>query len=391
MVLPPDQKTLAGDVLVVTVLQRYKQDAKVWHDRGGARRPAQDRRISVAGVSLKDVAAVAGVSVRTVSNVVNRFPHVAPDTRARVEKALEQLNYRPNLAARSLRRGRSGLIGLVVPEVDSPYFSELAAHLVLAAEERSWTVLVDQTGGDPARERAFLEGAAAAFVDGLVFSPWGLGATDLRRSAEDTPLVLLGERTSDGVADHIAIDNVAAAAAATDHLISLGRRRIAAIGAQPHLSNETARLRLEGYRASLLAAGHAWDERLAVRVAALHRADGAAAMQGLLSLPEPPDAVFCFNDQLALGAIRAAHDAGLVVPRDLAVVGFDDIEDGRYSSPTLTTISPDKWAIAVRALECLAERLDGDRSDSARDIVVPHRLIVRESSGVPPESAAPGC
>jgi DNA-binding LacI/PurR family transcriptional regulator len=335
----------------------------------------------VGDVSLKDVAAIAGVSVRTVSNVVNRFPHVAPDTRARVEQALEQLNYRPNLAARNLRRGRSGLIGLVVPEIDSPYFSEVAAHLVLAAEERSWTVLVDQTGGDPARERAFLEGAAAGFVDGLVFSPWGLGAADLRRSAEDIPLVLLGERTSDGVADHIAVDNVVAAVEATEHLIASGRRRIAAIGLQPHLSNETARLRLEGYRASLRAAGHPSDEQLEVRVAALHRPDGAAAMRSLLTLPEPPDAVFCFNDQLALGAMWAARDAGLDVPRDLAVVGFDDIEDGRYSFPSLTTVSPDKWAIAVRALECLAERLDGERSESARDIVVPHRLIVRESSG----------
>ena len=327
---------------------------------------------------------MAGVSVRTVSNVVNRFPHVAPDTRARVEKALEQLNYRPNLAARNLRRGRSGLIGLVVPEIDSPYFSELAAHLVLAAEKRSWTVLVDQTGGDPARERAFLEGAAAGFVDGLVFSPWGLGAVDLRRSAEDIPLVLLGERASDGVTDHIAIDNVAAAREATDHLIALGRRRIAAIGLQPHLTNETARLRLEGYRASLAAAGHPPEEGLEVEVTALHRADGAAAMCTLLTLPEPPDAVFCFNDQLALGAMRAAHDAGLDVPRDVALAGFDDIEDGRYSCPSLTTISPDKWAIAVRALERLAERLDGGRSGSARDVVVPHTLIVRESSGQPP-------
>jgi DNA-binding LacI/PurR family transcriptional regulator len=335
----------------------------------------------VVGVSLKDVAAVAGVSVRTVSNVVNRFPHVAPETRARVEKALEELNYRPNLAARNLRRGRSGLIGLVVPEIDSPYFSELAAHLILAAEERSWTVLVDQTGGDPARERAFLEGAAAAFVDGLVFSPWGLGAADLGRSAEDIPLVLLGERSSDGVADHIAIDNVAAAVEATEHLVGLGRRRIAAIGVQPHLANETARLRLHGYRTSLAAAGHARDERLEVEVTALHRADGAEAMRRLLALAEPPDAVFCFNDQLALGAMRAARDAGLDVPGDLAVVGFDDIEDGRYSCPSLTTISPEKGTIAARALDCLAERLAGDRPDSARDIVVPHRLVVRESGG----------
>jgi DNA-binding LacI/PurR family transcriptional regulator len=345
---------------------------------------------AVSGVSLKDVAAVAGVSVRTVSNVVNRFPHVAPGTRARVQQALDQLNYRPNLAARNLRRGRSGLIGLVVPEIDSPYFSELAAHLVLAAEERSWTVLVDQTGGDPARERGFLEGAAASFVDGLVFSPWGLGAADLRRGAEDIPLVLLGERTSEGVADHIAIDNVAAAVEATRHLTALGRRRIAAIGVQPHLTNETARLRLEGYRSGLRSAGHRFDEQLEVRVAALHRADGAAAMTTLLALPDPPDAVFCFNDQLALGALRAAHDAGLDVPRNLAVVGFDDIEDGRYSRPSLTTISPDKWAIAVRALECLAERLDGERSESARDIVVPHRLIVRESSGHPASGSRAG-
>ena len=242
-------------------------------------------------------------------------------------------------------------------------------------------MLVDQTGGDPARERGFLEGAAAGFVDGLVFSPWGLGAVDLRRSAEDIPLVLLGERANDGVADHIAIDNVVAAREATDHLIGLGRRRIAAVGLQPHLTNETARLRLEGYRASLAAAGHPWEERLEVEVAALHRADGAAAMRVLLALPEPPDAVFCFNDQLALGAMRSAHDAGLDVPRDVAVVGFDDIEDGRYSRPSLTTISPDKWAIAVRALELLGERLDGDRSGSARDVVVPHSLILRESSG----------
>jgi DNA-binding LacI/PurR family transcriptional regulator len=332
-------------------------------------------------VSLKDVAALAGVSVRTVSNVVNRFPHVAPDTRARVEQALEQLNYRPNLAARNLRRGRSGLVGLVVPEIDSPYFGELAGHLVRAAEERSWTVLVDQTGGDPARERAFLEGAAAGFVDGLVFSPWGLGAADLRRDAEDLPLVLLGERTSDGVAHHVAIDNVAAAAQATEHLLALGRRRIAAIGVQQHLTNETARLRLEGYRAALRSAGLAPDERYEVQVAALHRADGAEAMRHLLSLPDRPDAVFCFSDQLALGAMRSAHEAGLRIPGDLAVVGFDDIEDGRYSYPSLTTVSPDKHEIAVRALECLDERLDGKPSSLALDIVVPHRLLVRESSG----------
>ena len=182
------------------------------------------------------------------------------------------------------------------------------------------------------------------------------------------------------VAHHVAIDNVAAAAEATGHLVALGRRRIAAIGVQHHLANETARLRLEGYRAALAEAGLPGDPALEVPVGRLHRPDGAEAMRRLLDGPVPVDAVFCFSDQLALGAMRAAYEAGLHVPGDLAVVGFDDIEDGRFACPSLTTIAPDKRAIAVRALDCLAERLDGAPAETARDIVVPHRLVVRESS-----------
>ena len=193
--------------------------------------------------------------------------------------------------------------------------------------------------------------------------------------------MLLGERVFDGPADHVAIDNVAAARAATAHLVDIGRTRIAAIGAQPRPSSETAHLRLRGYQEALAEAGLPARPEWVAEVDQYHRADGAAAMRRLLDLPEPPDAVFCFNDLMALGALREAHDHGIRVPEDLAVVGWDDIEDGRYSTPTLTTISPDKRQIAMLAVEFLAARLGEGRAGPPREVTADFTLAVRESSG----------
>lgn len=333
------------------------------------------------GASLKDVAALAGVSPRTVSNVVNDHPQVAPHTRRRVQEALVALDYRPNLAARNLRGGRSGMVGLVVPELDSPYFSEIAALVSAAAEEHSWTVLTDGTRGDVHRERRLLQGARDHLVDGLVLSPWALTADDLRDRAGGVPMVLLGEHAPPGLVDHVAVDNVAAAAGATGHLLALGRRRVAAVGVSARGGVDTSRLRLQGYRQALAAADVAVDPTLEVAVDFLHRADGAAAMRRLLDGGARPDALFCFTDQLALGAMRVALERGLQVPGDLAVVGFDDIEDGRYATPSLSTVSPDKAAIATSALTCLAERISRGADLPGRRVVVEHRLVVRESSG----------
>jgi DNA-binding LacI/PurR family transcriptional regulator len=329
--------------------------------------------------TLSEVAAHAGVSVRTVSNVVNDFPHVAPGTRDRVQRALDELGYRPNLAARQLRRGRTGMIGLVVPEITSPYFGELASVVVAAADGRGWTVLVDETGGRADRERLLLGASGARLVDGLIFSPWALRPEELQRPPGAIPLVLLGERYVEGTVDHVAIDNVAAAAQATEHLIGLRRRRIAAVGLQPHLSNGTAAQRLLGYRQALAQAGLPRDPRLEVPVDRLHRRDGAAALRGLLATGAEPDGLFCFTDELALGAMRALADAGLRVPRDVAVIGFDDIEDGRYSVPSLSTISPAKTRIAELALDRLLARIAATDSP-AQDLVAEHRIVPREST-----------
>jgi DNA-binding LacI/PurR family transcriptional regulator len=328
---------------------------------------------------LSDVAVRAGVSVRTVSNVVNHYRYVAPDTRRRVQQAIDELGYRPNLAARQLRRGRTGMIGLVVPEISSPYFGELASAVVAAAAGRGWTVLIDETEGDAERERLLLGSSGARLVDGLIFSPWALSAEELNRRPGAVPVVLLGERDADGLVDHVAIDNLAAAAEATQHLLALDRRRIAAIGLQPHLSNNTAAQRVRGYRSALAAAGIAPEAALELPVRTLHRAEGYAAMQALLGQKVRPDAVFCFTDQLALGALRALAEAGVRVPDDVAVLGFDDIEDGRYAVPSLSTIAPAKDEIAVLALDRLVARIGGV-VEPVRDIVAGHRLLPREST-----------
>ena len=334
---------------------------------------------------LQDVASRAGVSLATVSNVVNGHANVSTATRAKVHSAIEELNYRPNMTARSLRRGQSGLIALAIPELDIPYFAELAAHLVTAAEEHAWTVLVDQTGGDADRERLVMDGFRSQLIDGLIFSPLATGLDELVERRDTTPMVLLGERVYDGPADHVSIDNVAAARAATEHLLEGGQRRIAAIGEQRRPSSGTARLRLQGYVEALHAAGRQVDPDLVAPSESYHRADGAAAMTALLALKEPPDAVFCFTDLLALGAIRVLHERGLRIPADVAVVGFDDIEDGRYSTPTLTTVRPDKLRIAELAVQLLAERIfaGGVHTRKAKELIAPFDVAVRESTRTP--------
>ncbi|MFI6938622.1 LacI family DNA-binding transcriptional regulator [Streptomyces sp. NPDC050418] len=335
--------------------------------------------------TLRDVAQHAGVSVRTVSNVVNGYAAVADETRARVQVSIDTLGYRPNLLARHLKQGRSRVIGLVVPELDVPYFAELVRLVVAEAQSAGYTVLIDQTDGDARRERELISAHAHALAfDGVIVSPLALTAEDLRTRGGGPPLVLLGEKLLGSGADHVAIDNVAAARDATAHLAALGRRRIAAIGVQPGSPTGTAELRAQGYRAALEQEGLTVDETLMVPAARYHRSDGAEAMRRLLSRTDPPDAVFCFNDLLALGALRVALSRGLRVPEDLAIVGFDDIEDGRYSTPTLTTIAPDKPLIARLAVQQLLQRIgevDVRRAPGPQELHTSYRLKVRESTG----------
>jgi DNA-binding LacI/PurR family transcriptional regulator len=332
------------------------------------------------GASIKDVARHAGVSVKTVSNVINDFPFVSAATRAKVQQALTELDYRPNLSARLLRGGRTGVVALAVPEISAPYFAELAAQFVQHAKGHGWTVLIDETQGARDSERIVLDGIKSHLVDGLIVSPLALSAADINARRDRTPLVLLGERLARAPVDHVSIDNVDGARAATAHLLDIGRRRIAAIGSQPHVSGGTASLRLKGYRAALRTAGVAVDPALVMPAVRYHRADGYTAMKTLLGLASPPDAVFCFNDLLAIGALRALHEGGRSVPADVAVIGFDGIEEGDFHTPALSTIRPDKGEIARLALDLLDRRITTGADTSAREAYAGFELLIRESS-----------
>lgn len=330
--------------------------------------------------TLKDVALKAGVSIKTVSNVVNGYPYVKEEMRERVQAVLEELNYRPNLPARYLRNGRTGVIALAIPELSNSYFSDIGNTVTAAAAVQSYTVLLDHTRGKRAHELHVLNGLRPHLIDGVILSPLRLEPEDLHNRQVKIPLVLLGECLLDVPYDHVVIDNIAAARLATTHLLGLGRKRIAAIGLQDKPSSETARLRLRGYMEALAEAGQPFDPRLAVEVASYRRSCGLQAMQQLLALESPPDAVFCFNDLLALGAIRALHEAGLRMPEDVAVVGFDDIEEDRFSTPSLTTIAPDKEKIGELAVSLLLARIEESRSGPGERFDVPFRLVVREST-----------
>lgn len=319
------------------------------------------------------------MSRRTVSNVVNGFPYVSEEMRSRVQAAVDELGYAPNLVARNLRQGRSGMIALVLP-FNVPYFTELTEFLVDEARRRSYHVIIDKTDGDPEREReVVMPTDRYPLFDGMIFSPSGIDQQELTRRTSRHPIVLLGQRIPGGRHDHVIVDNVSAALAATRHLIAIGRRRIAMIGRHQGRRRDIAYDRARGYRQALHDAGLPVHRGHVVIADGYRRDSGAEAMTRLLELPNPPDAVFCYNDPLALGAMRTVLRRGLRVPEDVAIAGFDDSEDGRFSTPTLTTISQDKSQIARYAVELLSARLDGDTGPPVTR-QADWRLVTREST-----------
>lgn len=324
---------------------------------------------------LSEVAARAGVSEKTVSNVINDYPHVSQKTREKVEAALSELHYRVNLSARSLASGRTGFIALAVPGLDNPYFAELAGHVIAAAARQKWTVLIEQTGGQHDTESQVIGGIMP--VDGIVLHPESLTSSELLDSS--TPVVLIGEKTLDHVADHVVADNVAASYDLTRHLLQGGRRRIACIGLSGDGEFTSSVLRREGYTRAISEAGLELDATLLAHGGGYKRADGVAAVEQLLALPERPDAIICFNDVLSIGALSALRAAGISVPTDVALAGFDNIEETLYASPPLTTIAWDTRTIAQQAIDLLVQRQGGDTAPT-REISVGYELIVREST-----------
>ncbi|WP_454086201.1 LacI family DNA-binding transcriptional regulator [Georgenia sp. Marseille-Q6866] len=329
-------------------------------------------------VTMRDVADLAGVSVKTVSNVLNDYPYIRPATRDRVLEAVDRLGYRLNTSARNLRRGRTGLISLALPQLALPYFAELADEIIDAAEDHGLRVLIERTGAVLEREREVLRDSAR-MGDGLILNPLGLGQEHEPELPDDVPLVLLGERLFSERFDHVTMQNVAAARAATTFLLERGRRRVAVLGVHPGEAVGSAALRLRGYLAALEDAGITPDSRLQGEATFWHRDTGARAMAQVLDAGVRPDAVLALNDALALGALHELRARGVTVPDDVAVVGWDDIEEAQYATPSLTTVDAGRRSIAEAAVERLVARI-ADPGRPTELLEMPYRIVERGST-----------
>lgn len=331
--------------------------------------------------TMREVAQLASVSVQTVSCVVNGTGSISPETRERVLQAIEQLNYHRDPIARSMRTGRTQLIGLLVLDITNPVLSLIASAVEAEAYARNYGVLLYNVSQDKRREHAYLEAVAERLVDGLII----VNAVDrektfaeIQRSAIPTVLVDCLASTS---IPSVSVDNHQGAYLATTHLIELGHRRIAHLSGAPAL--EVARQRIIGYEQALDDHGLAykrichpvnnrWDFR-----------SGYLATQHLLETTPRPTAIFAAGDQMAMGAYRALAEAGVRVPDDVSVIGFDDIEAANYISPPLTTIRQPFEEIGQRALALLFELL-GDRRPAKTQVILPPELILRQSTGRAP-------
>lgn len=331
--------------------------------------------------TLRDVAAEAGVSVKTVSRVVNDEPGVAPQVRERVRALVERLAYRPDVGARTLRRSdrRSASIALLLEDVANPYSAALLRAVEDVARPLGVVVLAASVDEDPARELALTRAFGSRNVDGLVLAPAGDDQSHLAEELDAGTAVVCVDRIAQGLGvDSVVATDAAGVAEGVTHLAAHGHRRIGFLGDLATIA--TARLRHDGYRAALAAGDLPYDPHLVVRDL---RDDDAvdAAVAGLLTLPDPPTALFSAQNLVTAGVVRALRNREL--QHAVALAGYDDFEFADLLSPAVTVVAQDPCTIGRTAAELLFDRIAGDRS-APRVVEVPTRLIVRGSGEIPP-------
>ncbi len=336
-------------------------------------------------VTRDDVARLAGVSTATVSYVINNGPRpVSKETRAKVLRAIEQLGYQPNIMAQSLRRRRTNMVGLVFITIERhltppyPYFIDLLTSVGEECARQGFDLLLSICTDRALEQSIYERMVRGRRVDGIIFT--GVRHNDSRiayLSAEGFPFVVSGRPGNPGDFPYIGVDDVRGTDEAVQHLIDLGWRRIACIGLAAELI--CADDRLAGYRRALERNGLAYDPALVANVHTTEKA-GHQAMAHFLALDEPPDALLACSDELALGAMNAAQEQGLVVGQDIGVIGFDDIPSTAYCQPPLTTIRQPTYEIGTRLCLMLIQIIEGEEPEE-RQVLLPPTLVVRESCG----------
>ena len=333
-------------------------------------------------VRLKDIANDLGVSLVTVSRALRDRPDIAKETKERILNRVKELNYRPNLAARSLVTGRSSLIGLVVPDLIHPFFGEIAKGLSAALRRQGYYVIVASSESDPDLERDEIEHMLAHNLDGLVVASCQQDTELLRKIAGSGMRLVLVDRKFRGFdANFVGVNDYQVGVLATEHLIQQGCRRIAHLrGPATSVGNS----RCEGYGDTLRRYGLRFPESYVVSCGSASDSDGETrgrrAMETVLALKPRPDALFCFNDTLAVGAMFRAFEAGLAIPRDLAIVGCGDFHYSSKLQVPLSSVDQRAREIGERTAKMIAILLDRETSARPRASILQPQLIVRASS-----------
>jgi LacI family transcriptional regulator len=329
-------------------------------------------------VTIADVAERAGVSKTTVSHVLSGKRPVAAATRERIEQVIEEMGFRPNALARSLRMQRTHMVALIIPDITNPYYPVLARGLQDALVEEGYHIFLCNTDSKQDQEMAFIADAVQRQVDGIVLSSLHNMSQKLQEYIEDdVTFVSLGPSIDLPQVDKVSTDDAAGAKEATRYLIQRGHRRIGMIGGMPGLTPSQNRLR--GYCEALEEAYIPFDPELLAE-GNFMRPGGACAMRALMELPERPTAVFCANDVMAIGAMDVARALGIAIPDGVAIVGYDDIEAASLVAPALTTVVNPGYEMGKAAGQLLMERMQGSYKGPGRRVTVPHHFIQRESA-----------
>jgi LacI family transcriptional regulator len=330
-------------------------------------------------LTIHDVAKLAGVSTATVSKVLNNARHVSSGSRESVLRAVEMLGYRPNSAARSLKTKTTRTLGLVTDDLEGVFTMPLMRGVEEAASQHGFSVFLGNSYGDPDKERNHLQVLLAKQVDGVILlsgyrvkergSPY--------QALGGVPVVYLYQYTRDADIPCVVPDDEGGAKVGVEHLVNLGRRRIALINGP--LSYEATHLRFEGYRAALRDSGIPFDPAL-ITVGEWREDSGYALAHELMSLPEPPDAIFCASDLLAVGALHALRGLGTSVPEEVSVLGFDDRPFSAQQRPALSTVALPLYDMGKLAGGLLVSMATGE-SVATGTTLVPCSLVVRQSCG----------
>ncbi|MFZ3078469.1 MAG: LacI family DNA-binding transcriptional regulator [Bellilinea sp.] len=335
--------------------------------------------------TIKDIAKRTGVSHSTVSRALRGDPLISFETARRIRQAADEMAYLPSAAARSLKTNRSQVLGVIVSSIDDPFFSEIVFGVEEAAQEAGYRLFIAASQHDPAREQKIVQAMMEHRTDGVIICSSSFSPDQGRQLLEyGFPIVVVNHQGAENFHYSIFHDDVDGSRQVTRHLIELGHQRIAYLGNS--LSGRTTLDRLTGFKAEMQSAGLTIPNAYIHHVAGNGPQFGLDGIEQLLTLNQPPTAVVCFNDMLAMGVLKGCRMAGLIVPDDISVTGFDNITFSAYTHPPLTTFDQPKQSIGTEAARLLLDLLDTNPNGAVfqpKEIVLKGKLLVRNSTAAP--------